>query len=59
MMRLSSQVLTPASVLCALCVGLCVHSQQAPQQPAAQPPTPARKCLVRIQGHVEVRRGGA
>ena len=40
-MRLSSQVLTPASLLCALCVGLCVHAQQAPQQPAAQPPTPA------------------
>jgi enterochelin esterase-like enzyme len=40
-MRLSSQVLTPASLLCALCVGLCVHAQQAPQQPAAQPPTTA------------------
>jgi len=41
MMRLRSQVPHRASVLCALSVGLSVHAQQAPQQPAAQPPRPA------------------
>src|ERR1700758_3880789 len=41
MMRSCVGALRPVSAFGALFVGLCVHAQQAPQQPAAQPPRPA------------------
>src|SRR6202158_3811452 len=41
MMQLTSRVLRPSSAIATLCVALCVHAQQAPQQPAPQPPRPA------------------
>jgi hypothetical protein len=41
MMRLNIDVLSPVCTFGALCAGLCVHAQQAPQQPAAEPPRPA------------------
>ncbi|MGC2301004.1 MAG: alpha/beta hydrolase-fold protein [Acidobacteriaceae bacterium] len=42
MTRFNMKVLRPVSAFGVLCVGLCVHAQQAPQQPAAPPP-PAMK----------------
>ena len=41
MMRFSSRILRAFFASGALCIGLCVHAQQAPQQSAAQPPRPA------------------
>jgi enterochelin esterase-like enzyme len=46
-MRLSSRVLRPASAIATLCVGLCVHAQQAPQQPVAMPPRPTMQMPAR------------
>ena len=40
MMRLSSGVLRAVFAFGALCIGLCVHAQQAPQRWAAQPTRP-------------------
>jgi enterochelin esterase-like enzyme len=46
-MQLSSRVLRPASAIATLCVGLCVHAQQAPQQPVAMPPRPTMQMPAR------------